>query len=141
MLKSSGFGKTDSHYSSPLLLCLAPVSAAGSWPLLQSRVFATAAPFVMCARKSCRSTLGDINNFDDPMSAACRRDALGQIPRVRRGSRADHGRILAVVNQKMAYSRRRDSVLHHQAKPSLLPRSKQTSFRADRCSKSAAANT
>ena len=104
MLKSSGLGKTVlALFLSACCVSPAPVSAAGAAAAAKPRV-RTARHRYVPREKAVDPTLGDITNFDDPIVRAAAVDALGKYNGSVVAVEPTTGRILAVVNQKMAYS-------------------------------------
>ena len=104
MFKSSGFGKTVlALFLSACCVFPAPVSAAGAAAAAKPRV-RTARHRYVPREKAVDPTLGDISNFDDPIVRAAAVDALGKYNGSVVAVEPTTGRILAVVNQKMAYS-------------------------------------
>src|SRR5258708_14921162 len=104
MLKSSGFGKTVlALFLSACCVLPAPVSAAGAAAAAKPRV-RTARHRYVPREKAVDPTLGDITNFDDPIVRAAAGDALGKYNGSVVAAPPTTARILAVVNQKMAYS-------------------------------------
>jgi len=104
MFKSSGFGKTVlALFLSACCVSPAPVSAAGAAAAAKPRV-RTARHRYVPREKAVDPTLGDITNFDDPIVRAAAVDALGKYNGSVVAVEPTTGRILAVVNQKMAYS-------------------------------------
>ena len=104
MLNSSGLGKTVlALILSACCVFPAPVSAAGAAAAAKPRV-RTARHRYVPREKAVDPTLGDITNFDDPIVRAAAVDALGKYNGSVVAVEPTTGRILAVVNQKMAYS-------------------------------------
>ena len=104
MFKSSGLGKTVlALFLSACCVSPAPVSAAGAAAAAKPRV-RTARHRYVPREKAVDPTLGDITNFDDPIVRAAAVDALGKYNGSVVAVEPTTGRILAVVNQKMAYS-------------------------------------
>ena len=104
MLKTSGLGKTVLVlFLSACCVFPAPVSAAGAAAAAKPRV-RTARHRYVPREKAVDPTLGDITNFDDPIVRAAAVDALGKYNGSVVAVEPTTGRILAVVNQKMAYS-------------------------------------
>src|SRR5437870_10909497 len=104
MLKTSGLGKTVlALFLSACCVFPAPVSAAGAAAAAKPRV-RTARHRYVPREKAVDPTLGDITNFDDPIVRAAAVDALGKYNGSVVAVEPTTGRILAVVNQKMAYS-------------------------------------
>jgi len=104
MLKSSGLGKTVlALFLSACCVFPAPVSAAGAAAAAKPRV-RTARHRYVPREKAVDPTLGDITNFDDPIVRAAAVDALGKYNGSVVAVEPTTGRILTVVNQKMAYS-------------------------------------
>src|SRR5260221_1761306 len=104
MLKSSGFGKTVlALFLSACCVLPAPVSAAGAAAAAKPRV-RTASPRSAPREKACCPELGDFSKFDDPIVRGAAVDALGKYNGSVGAVEPTTGRILAVVNQKMAYS-------------------------------------
>lgn len=104
MLKSSGPGKIVlALFLSACCVSPAPVSAAGAAAAAKPRV-RTARHRYVPREKAVDPTLGDITNFDDPIVRAAAVDALGKYNGSVVAVEPTTGRILAVVNQKMAYS-------------------------------------
>ena len=104
MLKSGGLGKTVlALILSACCVFPAPVSAAGAAAAAKPRV-RTARHRYVPREKAVDPTLGDITNFDDPIVRAAAVDALGKYNGSVVAVEPTTGRILAVVNQKMAYS-------------------------------------
>src|SRR6267154_578749 len=104
MLKSSGLGKTVlALILSACCVSPAPISAAGAAAAAKPRV-RTARHRYVPREKAVDPPLGDITNFDDPIVRAAAVDALGKYNGSVVAVEPTTGRILAVVNQKMAYS-------------------------------------
>src|SRR5881394_1004985 len=104
MLKSSGLGKTVlALFLSACCVSPAPVSATGAAAAAKPRV-RTARHRYVPREKAVDPTLGDITNFDDPIVRAAAVEALGKYNGSVVAVEPTTGRILAVVNQKMAYS-------------------------------------
>ena len=104
MLNSSGLGKTVlALFLSACCVFPPPVSAAGAAAAAKPRV-RTARHRYVPREKAVDPTLGDITNFDDPIVRAAAVDALGKYNGSVVAVEPTTGRILAVVNQKMAYS-------------------------------------
>src|SRR3989441_2746310 len=104
MFKSSGLGKTVlALFLSACCVFPPPVSAAGAAAAAKPRV-RTARHRYVPREKAVDPTLGDITNFDDPIVRAAAVDALGKYNGSVVAVEPTTGRILAVVNQKMAYS-------------------------------------
>src|SRR6266566_2510742 len=104
MLKSSGFGKTVlALFLSACCVSPAPVSAAAAAAAAKPRV-RTARHRYVPREKAVDPTLGDITNFDDPIVRAAAIEALGRYNGSVVAVDPNTGRILTVVNQKLAYS-------------------------------------
>lgn len=103
MTNNSGLGKTAiAFFLSACCVLPAPVSAAAG---------ATGKPPVKSTRhrykareKAVDPTLGDVANMDDPLVRAAAVEALGKYNGSVVAVDPNSGRILTVVNQKMAYS-------------------------------------
>src|SRR2546430_6761184 len=104
MLKTSGLGKTVlALFLSACCVFPAPVSAAGAAAAAKPRV-RTARHRYVPREKAVDPTLGDIPILADPIVRAAAVDALGKYNGSVVAVEPTRGRILAVVNQKMAYS-------------------------------------
>jgi cell division protein FtsI/penicillin-binding protein 2 len=101
MTMTSGLGKTSlAFFLSACCVLPAPVSAATGKPAARSTRHHRYVP----REKAVDPTLGDTTDFDDPIVRAAAVDALGKYNGSVVAVDPNTGRILTVVNQKMAYS-------------------------------------
>jgi penicillin-binding protein 2 len=103
MLKSSGLGKTALALVFAAF-CVFPVPASAAAAAAAKPRVRTARHRYLPREKAVDPTLGDITDFDDPIVRAAAVDALGKYNGSVVAVDPATGRILAVVNQKMAYS-------------------------------------
>ncbi|HWZ98053.1 MAG TPA: penicillin-binding transpeptidase domain-containing protein [Candidatus Dormibacteraeota bacterium] len=103
MTKTSGLGKT----SLAIFLsacCVLPAPASAATPSGKPKAVRSTRHRYVPREKAVDPTLGDITDFDDPIVRAAAVDALGKYNGSVVAVDPNSGRILAVVNQKMAYS-------------------------------------
>src|ERR1051325_7991262 len=102
MTITSGLAKTSlAFFLSACCVFPAPVSAATGRPAGKSR---SVRHRYVPREKAVDPTLGDVTEFDDPIVRAAAVEALGKYNGSVVAVDPNSGRILAVVNQKMAYS-------------------------------------
>ncbi|HWY41978.1 MAG TPA: penicillin-binding transpeptidase domain-containing protein [Candidatus Sulfotelmatobacter sp.] len=107
MKNTSGLGKTVlATFLSACCVFPAPASAATASGKPKAAVRSTRSTRhrYVPREKAVDPTLGDITDFDDPLVRAAAVDALGKYNGSVVAVDPNSGRILAVVNQKMAYS-------------------------------------
>ena len=107
MKNTSGLGKTVlATFLSACCVLPAPVSAATSSGKPKAAVKSTRSTRhrYVPREKAVDPTLGDVTEFDDPLVRAAAVEALGKYNGSVVAVDPNSGRILAVVNQKMAYS-------------------------------------
>ncbi len=105
MTKASGLGKISlAIFLSACCVFPAPVSAATGRPAGKTRGVRSVRHRYIPREKAVDPTLGDITDFDDPIVRAAAVEALGKYNGSVVAVDPNSGRILAVVNQKMAYS-------------------------------------
>ncbi len=103
MTKPSGLGKTSlALFLSACCVFPAPASAAAA--AAKPRAVRAARHRYVPREKAVDPTLGDVTDFDDPIVRAAAVDALGKYNGSVVAVEPTTGRILTVVNQKMAYS-------------------------------------
>ncbi|HLK04360.1 MAG TPA: penicillin-binding transpeptidase domain-containing protein [Candidatus Acidoferrum sp.] len=103
MTKPSGLAKTSlAIFLSACCVFPAPASAAAA--AAKPRAVRAARHRYVPREKAVDPTLGDVTDFDDPIVRAAAVDALGKYNGSVVAVEPTTGRILTVVNQKMAYS-------------------------------------